>query len=463
MTLRIYDTLSGIPQPIKKSKRTIKMFVCGPTVYGPAHIGHARIEIVFDVFARYLRDTGHILTYVQNITDIDDKIINRADEEGVTPVVIARRYEKEYITAMKALRVTSVDRRARASDFIPEVIGQIVRLEKKGFAYTAAHGVYFDVRNFKAYGALSRQDLDATRPGWRIEPDPEKKDPLDFALWKFSATQGEIGWQSPWGRGRPGWHIEDTAITEKLLGQQYDIHGGGIDLKFPHHESEIAQQEAASGKKPFVKVWMHVGHVTIGGIKMSKSLRNSVEITEFLEKYSVDTLRFMFMGSSYRSPMNYTNGLAQQAASALASLAAFLSRLDLVAAYSTATELSPRAQSAWISQHERAFTAAMEDDFNTPAALGALFTFVNGCEKRVWTMSRGEAVLARTFVLKRLALFGIVIKKSPIPLFIKNLAKKREVARALGQFVEADKVRKEIEISGYAVTDTPFGPLVGPV
>ncbi len=460
MALHLYNTLSGKKEPLRKSARIVKMFVCGPTVNGSAHIGHARVDIVFDVFARYLRDAGYTLIYVQNITDVDDKIINRAREEGVTAEVIARRYEKEYLACMKILRITSVDRWARTSDFIPEIIRQIIHLVMKGFAYRAVNGVYFEVRKFAKYGALSRQDLDALRPGWRIEPDPDKKDPLDFALWKFSDFSDEVSWQSPWGRGRPGWHIEDTAITEKLLGQQYDIHGGGIDLKFPHHESEIAQQEAASGKKPLVKIWMHVGMVTIGDVKMSKSLRNSVDVVEFLEKYPVNVLRFMFMGAQYRSPMNYTDELAEQAVSALTTLAAFLARVDLVVARGTTREPSPRTLSAWLTSHERAFVGMMEDDFNTPGALAALFTFVNGCEKRLWQMSRGEAVAARNFVVKRLALFGIIIKKTPIPPLVMALAKKREVFRVAEEFTSADRIRQEIETAGYIVHDTPFGPLV---
>ena len=279
MALCIQDTLSGKKKPLRKSKKAVKMFVCGPTVYGPAHIGHARVEAIFDSFARHARDSGYALTYVQNITDVDDKIIDAAREAGIAPQALARRYEKEYLADMKALRIVSVDRRARASDFIDEIQGQIARLMKKGFAYRTSSGVYFEVRKFKPYGALSKQDLDALRPGWRIEPDAEKKDHLDFSLWKNSVALDEVGWPSPWGRGRPGWHIEDTAITEKLLGQQYDIHGGGNDLKFPHHESEIAQQEAASGKTPFVLAWMHVGFLSIGGATMSKSLHNSIEIS----------------------------------------------------------------------------------------------------------------------------------------------------------------------------------------
>lgn len=463
MALRIFDTLSGDFRTFRKSKKPLKMFVCGPTVYGPAHIGHARVEIVFDAFARLLRLRGYGLTYIQNITDVDDKIIDRAREEGVSASAVARREEAAYLADMKRLGIVSVDRRARASAFIPQIRAQIARLTLRGLAYETKHGVYFEVRKFKQYGALSRQDLDAVRPGYRIEPDPEKRDPVDFALWKKSKDAAEIGWPSPWGRGRPGWHIEDTAITETLLGQQYDIHGGGNDLKFPHHESEIAQQEGASGKAPFVKAWMHVGFLTIGGQKMSKSLRNSIDVGEFLERDSADTLRLMVFGSHYRSPMNYTEGLLSQTRAALAALRAFLARLDLVALRGAASEVSPRALSAFLSPHEKHFDAAIDDDFNTPGALGALFSFVNSCEKRMFQMSRAEAHAARNFMVKRLALFGILLKQAPTPVFIRGLARKREALRLAGDWASADRIRREMEIAGYGLEDTPLGPIISPL
>ncbi len=462
MALCIQDTLSGKKKPLRKSKKAVKMFVCGPTVYGPAHIGHARVEAIFDSFARHVRDSGYALTYVQNITDVDDKIIDAAREAGIAPQALARRYEKEYLADMKALRIVSVDRRARASDFIDEIQGQIARLMKKGFAYRTSSGVYFEVRKFKPYGALSKQDLDALRPGWRIEPDAEKKDHLDFSLWKNSVALDEVGWPSPWGRGRPGWHIEDTAITEKLLGQQYDIHGGGNDLKFPHHESEIAQQEAASGKTPFVLAWMHVGFLSIGGAKMSKSLHNSIEISEFLEKHSVNAIRLMFMSAHYRSPISYTERLMEQASSAISSIQGALARLDLVALRGTASELSPRKIVSWLLPHERAFKDAMDDDFNTPAALAALFSFIGSCEAHMWQMSRSEVHAARHFLVKRLALFGIAAKNPPIPVLIRGIAKRREKLRAEKDFAGADRVRREIEIAGYSLLDTPLGPLIFP-
>ncbi|MEK7146691.1 MAG: cysteine--tRNA ligase, partial [Patescibacteria group bacterium] len=282
MALKIYNTLSGKKESLKKpANRALKLFVCGPTVYDYSHIGHARTYLFFDIFARYLKSLGFKTFYLQNITDIDDKIINRANREKKNISAVARFFEKEYYRDMKTLAVESVDCYGKAGDFIKEIQRQIQTLVKKGFAYKTKNGVYFEVKKFKNFGKLSRQNLNALRPGWRIEPDPGKKDPLDFALWKFSEQKPY--WPSLWGKGRPGWHIEDTAITGKIFGSQYDLHGGGNDLKFPHHEAEIAQAESASGKKPFVKIWLHTGFLLVNGEKMSKSLGNFITIKDFLK------------------------------------------------------------------------------------------------------------------------------------------------------------------------------------
>ncbi len=458
MPLVIHNTLTGKDELFKKSKKPLKMFVCGPTVYGPAHIGHARVEITFDMFARYLREAGYGLFYLQNITDVDDKIIAAAKAEGISPVALARHFEKEYVATMKALRITSVDRRARASAFIKEIQEQIIRLIAKGYAYETENGVYFEVRKFAEYGALSGQDLDATRPHYRIEPDPKKKDPLDFALWKRTSKDDGISWKSPWGEGRPGWHIEDTAITEKLLGQQYDIHGGGLDLKFPHHESEIAQQEAASGKKPFVRAWMHVGMVlSAKGEKMSKSLKNFLLIEDFLKKNSVDVLRFMFLSAHYRSPINYSEGLTEQSRAALLTVSDFLGKLDSVAVSGRAGAVS-RAVTGAIVKCEKDFATAMEADFNTPQAVGTLFSFMNGHSSSIWGLTRAEAAAIRSFILKKFSIFGLVFKSSAAPASVRALLRKREIARIGKDFAAADAVRAEIAKAGYAIEDTPIGP-----
>lgn len=456
----IHNTLSGEKEQLKKSRAPLKLFVCGPTVYGPAHLGHARVEVFFDVAARYLRDSGYQLQYLQNITDVDDKIIDRARKEKTTAHEIAQTYEKKYCADMKALRVTSVDRRARASAFMTEIKQQIKRLMDKGFAYATSSGVYFEVRKFPDYGKLSKQNIDDLRPGWRIEPDNEKKDPLDFALWKFSATNDEVSWPSPWGRGRPGWHIEDTALTEKILGQQYDIHGGGYDLQFPHHECEIAQAEAVSGKKPFVKFWMHVGTVMAGDEKMSKSAGNSLTIGKFLERYSVNVLRFMLVSIHYRSPLHYSASLAEQSLAALQTIENFLHTLDFIASLGSGKAVSAQSAQKLLDRSRAAFIHAMDDDFNTPEALGVLFSLINDCQKKLWEFDSIEAIAVRNFLVKKCAQFGLLFKTAAIPASIQTLTRKREALRAAQDFASADNLRLKIEALGYTLEDTPLGPLV---
>ena len=320
--MKIYNTLSGKKEVVRASKRPLKFFVCGPTVYDYSHIGHARTYVAFDIAVRWLEFSGFKVFYLQNITDVDDKIINRAKSENKNPLALARFFEKEYLKDMKSLGVVSVDKYARAAGHLKEIKRQIAALLKKGFAYRTKSGVYFEVKKFGGYGKLSRQNLEETRRGWRIEPDPEKKDRLDFALWK-NRQAGELAWPSPWGAGRPGWHIEDTAIAEKFFGPQYDIHGGAVDLKFPHHESEIAQAEAASGKKPFVKIWMHTGFLLAGGEKMSKSSGNFITIRDFLKNRDAAALRLLIASRHYRSPLDYEESLAENAENSLRTIGSF--------------------------------------------------------------------------------------------------------------------------------------------
>lgn len=455
----IHNTLSGKKEQIKKSRKLLTLFVCGPTVYGPAHLGHARVEIMFDIVARYVRAEGYALSYIQNITDIDDKIIARAEEDGITPQEVARVWEKEYLRVMKELRVTSVNHRARASAFIPEILAQIKRLIDKKFAYMTASGIYFEVRKFADYGKLSRQNLNALRPGWRIEPDPEKKDSLDFALWKFSKSINEIGWLSPWGRGRPGWHIEDTAITEKLLGKQYDIHGGGVDLKFPHHESEIAQQEAVSGKKPFVKIWMHVGMVMAGDEKMAKSKNNFVYARDFLEQHSVNTMRFMLASAHYRSPMHYSSALVEQAENALCAIHEFIAKINFVIQRRKVQSSAAQGTTA-LSAYEQRFRDAMNDDFNMPGAWSVIFSFMHDYQEKIWIMNRYEADAAHNFLVKKCALFGLIFKLLPISPAVQLLVKKREQFRARRAYAAADVARSKVQTLGYSIEDTPLGPFI---
>ena len=452
--VRIYDTLSERKVELKKTDKQIKMFVCGPTVYDYAHLGHARTEVAFDVIARYLRSAGYDVFYLENITDVDDKIIVRAVNEKTTPQIIAKRFEREFLKDMKAIKVTSVSKRARASSFIKEIQNQIQRLLDKNFAYKTSSGIYFDIKKFSDYGKLSKQNLDELRPGWRIELDSEKKDPIDFALWKFGKE--ELSWPSPWGVGRPGWHIEDTAITEKIFGQQYDLHGGGLDLKFPHHESEIAQQESVSGKKPFVRIWMHSGFLLVDGEKMSKSLNNFITIKDFLGKFSANVLRFLIISSHYRSPINYNNAVVRQVVSSMGTIEDFLGKLNLIK-LKNGGEINISA-----GDYENEFIESMNDDFNTPQALAAVFKLINDYQDKIWKLNKAEAQYLKNWITEKLNLFGLIIKKPVIPMEAKKLIKEREKLRMQKKFNESDLLRRRIESLGYNVEDTPAGPFYKP-
>jgi len=462
---QIYDTLSEQKKDIKKPRKGfLKMFVCGPTVYDEPHIGHAKTYIVFDCFSRYLQSRGYKLFYLQNVTDIDDKIINQAKKENKPPKKIADFYYHDYLKNMKLLGIKSVNKYAKATDYIKEIKNQINGLLKLEFAYKTSSGIYFEVKKFKDYGRLSKQDLDELRPGYRIEPDPKKKDPLDFALWKFQ-NKKEFGWPSPWGWGRPGWHIEDTAITEKYFGPQYDIHGGGADLKFPHHEAEIAQQETASGKKPFVEIWMHTGALLVNGQKMSKSLKNFISIKDFLKKYSSDVLRMVISSHHYRSSLDYNEGMALQAERSLKTIREFLTKLSHVKNSHTVSigesknTIAPRIIN-FIKGAGAEFESALNDDFNTPQALATVFNLINEINKAVWQLDKRTARETEKFIAKSLKIFGFQIKAPKIPGKIKQLIDKRESLRRNEQFIPADLLRKKIESLGYIVEDTPLGPMI---
>ena len=460
--IKIYNTLSGKKEPLPAT-RPLRLFVCGITAYDYSHLGHARTYVSFDIIARYLKSASVSLFYLQNITDIDDKIINRAKEKKIKPAQLAKQFEKAYYEDMKKLGVASVTKYAPASQFIKEIQKQISDLIKKGFAYQTGSGVWFEVRKFKNYGGLSRQNLEALRSGYRVEPDPSKKDVLDFSLWKNKKYDFEPSWPSPWGAGRPGWHIEDTAITEKFFGPQYDIHGGGVDLKFPHHEAEIAQQESASGQNPLARIWMHTGFLLANGEKMSKSLKNFIAVRDFLKNYSPLVLRFLVASHHYRSPLDYKDELAKQAEQSLLGIRNFLIRLSFEARSRHANGRLPDQEiaSGWIKSADLQFENAMEDDFNTSDALAALFWLIKQVEPKIWQVNKKEAALIRRFLTEKLAIFGLSFPKpAPIPPSIKQMAKKRELYRANKQFIQADALRKKINALKYIIEDTPIGPLV---
>lgn len=440
----------------------MRLFVCGPTVYDISHIGHARTYIVFDTLARFLRSRKIKTTYLQNITNIDDKIINRAAEEGTDPLSLSQKYEKEYLADMKSLNVDQVDIYARATDHIKDILSQITRLIKKGYAYKTENGVYFEVKKFRSYGKLSRQNLNAIRPGWRIEADPHKKDPLDFALWKFSKNENELSFPSMWGAGRPGWHIEDTAIAEKFLGLSYEIHGGGMDLKFPHHEAEIAQARALSGLPYFVKTWMHTGFLTVNGEKMGKSLNNFITIRDVLKNHSREALRLVILGHHYRTPFDYTENLMEEAETSWDGILRVIYKLQKAAkarGTSKKTKQSVIPKTAFDTL-EKDFLAALSDDFNTPSAIASLFEFLGEIRPNIWAISAPSAKHALATTTSCLKTLGLTVRMPEIPEKILALVESREKYRKKGHYKESDSLRKQILSLGFSVEDTPRGPFV---
>ncbi len=479
--LKIFNTFSAKKEILKFPRRgPLKLFVCGPTVYDYSHIGHARTYIAFDIMVKYLRSQGHKIFYLQNITDIDDKIINRAKEKKIPWKKLSVNFEKEYMKDMKVLNVDSVNKYAKATGHIKEVVNQVKKLMGKGFAYEISDGIYYDISKFYDYGKLSRRTISQAEDAVsRIDDTREKRNKGDFCLWKFSeqseqseshpnlrknpkikkqTINSEPSWLSPWGSGRPGWHIEDTAISEKYFGHQYDLHGGAIDLKFPHHESEIAQQEAASGKKPFVKIWLHTGFLLVNGEKMSKSLGNFITIRDFLKKYPPEILRFIILSHHYRSPVDYNKNLAVNAQNSIQTIEEFLWKLKKASGASK----QGLGMKINVKQYDKKFNEAMDDDFNTPKALAVIFNLIASLQDKIWRINPAQAKAASRFINEKLGIFGIKIKPVKIPQKIKGLAAQREKLRANKQFIPADLLRKQIEKLGYNIKDTPNGSEITP-
>ncbi|HNU96449.1 MAG TPA: cysteine--tRNA ligase [Candidatus Paceibacterota bacterium] len=471
--MKIYDTLSESLKALPSSKRTIKLFVCGPTVYDYLHIGNMRTYLFFDFVVKYLRSKGIKIEYLQNITDVDDKIIEKAKKEKTSWKEIAKKFERIYHENEKSLGITSVSKYARATLYIKEIVDQVKRLLEKGFAYEIKKdGVYFDVPKFKDYGKLSKRKVESADDGVsRIDESINKKNKADFCLWKYSHTKNapkgntnastridkEPSWETSIGKGRPGWHIEDTAITEKYFGPQYDIHGAGVDLKFPHHEAEIAQQESVSGKKPLVKIWMHVGALLSNGQKMSKSLKNFITPNDFLKNYSPNVFRYMIFSHHYRSPMDYTDNLAQQAKTTIDRIQGLILKLNLPPKRGSLSENTNRL----IIDTQKKFESAMNDDFNTPKALATIFEVINAAEKQFPLLHQADALKIRDFITKTFTIFGINFEvNQKIPAKIQVLAKKRVALRSNKQFIQSDTLRNEIIGLGYNVEDTAFGPFI---
>ncbi|QJQ94372.1 MULTISPECIES: cysteine--tRNA ligase [Halomonadaceae] len=453
--MQIYNTLTRRKEPFTPLEPgKVRMYVCGITVYDFCHIGHARVMVAFDVITRYLRWREYDVTYVRNITDIDDKILKRAEENGesfdvLTERMIAAMHEDE--TRLGVLRP---DHEPRATGHIAEIVAMIETLIAKGFAYAADNGdVYYRVRRFEGYGKLNNRDLDEMRSGARVEVDAHKEDPLDFVLWK-AAKPGEASWSSPWGEGRPGWHIECSAMSTCCLGDTFDIHGGGPDLTFPHHENEIAQSEAATGK-PYVNTWMHAGAVRVNQEKMSKSLGNFFTIREVLEHHDPEVVRFLLVASHYRSPINYAPDALDEA------------RKSLERFYNALDGISPVQGAVDARFHER-FIAAMDDDFNTPVALAALFDLARELNRA--RKEAPEQAPAMAFELKRLGgLLGLFEQipeaflqagVSALPLSeseVEALITERTEAKKSKDFSRADQIRDELAALGIVLKDSREG------
>lgn len=461
--LTIFNTLTRNKElfhPLEPGK--VRMYVCGMTVYDYCHLGHARVLVVFDMVVRYLRESGYSVTYVRNVTDIDDKIIRRAQELGESIETLTERF----ITAMHedeaALGVTPPDHEPRATRSIGDMLAMIQTLIHKGHAYVGSNGdVFYAVSSFASYGQLSGKQIDDLRAGERVDVDEAKRDPLDFVLWK-SAKPGEPSWESPWGNGRPGWHIECSAMSTCCLGPHFDIHGGGMDLQFPHHENEIAQSEGATGQK-FVNLWMHNGFVRINEEKMSKSLGNFFTVREILARYRPEAVRFFILNSHYRSPLNYCDANLDEANSALTRL------------YTALGDLSPQALAGVGDDFRDRFRAAMHDDFNTPKALAVLFDLAREINRvRVINPHEAEALAG---VLKELGdILGLLqddqffqrshgnrdshgadssdSKETDLQgVEIDALITQRNAARTAKNWAEADRIRDELKSKGVILED----------
>lgn len=450
MTLQIFNTLTRQKEefkPLQPGK--VGMYVCGMTVYDFCHLGHARVMVAFDVIARYLRHRGYEVNYIRNITDIDDKIIKRANENGEAFDVLTERFIAEMHKDADLLEIERPNAEPKATAHIDDIIRLVETLIAKGYAYAPGNGdVYYSVRKFEGYGKLSGKILDDLEAGARVDVDEHKQDPLDFVLWK-AAKADEPHWHSPWGIGRPGWHIECSAMSSCCLGETFDIHGGGPDLKFPHHENEIAQSEAATGKK-YVNTWMHAGAVRVDGEKMSKSLGNFFTIREILEKYPAEVVRFLLLSSQYRSAINYSEDSLKEAHTKLERFYNALRGVVVGEVADIDNEYSQR------------FHAAMDDDFNTPEAIAALFDLVRAVNK-----AEGAEQAALAGQLRYLAGVLGCLQSEPEAFlqsgadvdeaWIQEMISKRAEAKKAKDFATADQVRDELLAQGIVLRDGPEG------
>jgi cysteinyl-tRNA synthetase len=458
--MRLYNTLTRKKEefiPLKEGR--VGMYVCGPTVYDFFHIGNARPFIVFDVLRRYLEYKGYEVTFVQNFTDVDDKIIKRAAEENTTMEEISERFIREYFADADNLGVKRATVHPKATRHVGEIIDIIGKLEEKGLAYQAEDGVYFDTRKFPGYGKLSGQSLEDLNAGARVEVDKTKKNPADFALWK-KQKPGEPAWDSPWGRGRPGWHIECSAMSTKYLGETIDIHAGGQDLIFPHHENEIAQSEGATGK-PFARYWLHNGFINIENEKMSKSLGNFFTIRDISKDYDLEIIRFFMLSAHYRNPVNFSREMLEQAGNGLTRLYNAKSDLEHTARNAARQQMNDKEQDKLkaLEIYRKRFEDAMEDDLNTADALSVIFELVRDIntfiKQDTSSAFAGKAVGLMTELAGVLGL--ITRQEGKLDTDIEKLVAQREAARKQKDWALADKIRDSLKERGIIIEDTPQG------
>jgi len=497
MTLIIYNSLSHKKEeftPVEKGK--VKMYVCGMTVYSDAHIGHARTYFAFDVIRRYLEYKGYKVTYIQNITDVDDKIIAAANREGIDALEYSQRFTDKCLGDLDKLGIRRADVYPKASETIPDMIEMIKTIIDKDYGYESEGDVYFSVEKFKDYGKLSGQKLDDLMSGVRIDPDDKKRNPFDFALWK-EAKPGEPSWDSPWGKGRPGWHIECSTMSSKFLGLPFDIHGGGMDLRFPHHENEIAQAEAATGKQ-FAKYWMHIGLLTVDGEKMSKSLGNIINVKDLLKKWDPEIVRLFYAQAHYRSPPDFNETGLKNAKKGLVRIHRLKEKLENCSDGLKDSKIDEKSLSKdektylkIINDFKADFEKAMDDDFNSPQAVSIIFEFVNSSNKYLDEPSNPNKKLC-AYALENLIKLGDILtlfqpslakekatddtallekvqkvalkyvkdqKGKSIDSLLDLLLEIREKARKDKDWATADNIRNNLDKIGFEIQDTSDGPV----
>ena len=454
--MKIYNTLTRRKEElVPMDPSELKMYVCGPTVYNYIHIGNARPFVVFDTMRKYLQYRGQKVTFVQNFTDVDDKIINRAREEGISALEVGQKYIDEYFKDVKELNITPADVHPRVTETMPDIIEFVQGLIDKGMAYEVEGDVYYSTRKFRNYGQLSGNYIEDLEVGARIPEGEKKKDPLDFALWKARKSEDEIAWESPWGLGRPGWHIECSTMSKKYLGETIDLHCGGQDLQFPHHENEIAQSEGLSGKK-FSNYWMHNGFITVNNEKMSKSLNNFFTVRDILKEYDGEVLRYFLLSAQYRGPINFSHELMEEAKTSLERIKEC--KRNLKAAKPADVDSTEKINA--LGQYKDKYIECMDDDLNTAGAIGAIFELVREINSALREAVSKEYLDAALKLLDELtAVLGLLRKDddNEIDAELQELIDKRQAARAAKDWATADAIRDQLAGMGITIKDTKDG------